>query len=217
MKKAPQGAFFIFTVLRAPTGERRLAGGKGLGLMRAQAQNRGPPTVKEPTMAYTIFDATVPVFQQTLSSLLALLDRVEAHAADKCVDPSTLLNASLAPDMFNCIRQVQIATDHAKGCVARLAGMDIPRFEDSEKTIDELRARIRKTLDFIATVTPAQLAGAEDKELKLVFPWATYEFTGRRMVGYWSLPNFFFHVTTAYDILRHKGVPLGKSDFLGPL
>lgn len=168
-------------------------------------------------MSYTIHDATIPVFRQTLNSLLAILDRLEAHAAEQCVEPAALLQASLAPDMFNFTRQVQIATDHAKGCVARLAGLEIPRYEDSEKTVDELRARIRKTLDFIAAVSPEQMAGAEDRELRLVFPWATYEFTGRRMVTYWSLPNFFFHVTTAYDILRHKGVPLGKSDFLGPL
>ncbi|HET8729898.1 MAG TPA: DUF1993 domain-containing protein [Moraxellaceae bacterium] len=166
-------------------------------------------------MAFTIFDATVPVFQQTLNSLLNILDRAEAHAKEKCQDPAELLNANLAPDMFNCIRQVQIATDHAKGCIARLAGVDIPKYEDNEKTFDELRARIRKTLDFIATVKPEQVVGAESKDIKLVFPWATYDFTGQRYVTYWALPNYFFHVTTAYDILRHKGVPLGKADFLG--
>lgn len=168
-------------------------------------------------MAFTIYDATLPVFQQTLGSLLVLLDKAEAHARDTDLDVARLLNASLAPDMFNFIRQVQIATDHAKGCAARLAGLDIPKFEDSEKTVDELRARIRKTLDFVATVTPEQCAGAETKDLKLVFPWATYEFTGRRYVTAWALPNFFFHATTAYDILRQQGVPVGKSDFLGAL
>lgn len=168
-------------------------------------------------MAFTIYDATVPVFQQVLNSLLGILDKTEAHAKESGLDVSELLNATLAPDMFNFIRQVQIATDHAKGCAARLAGVEIPKYEDGEKTVDELRARVRKTLDFIGGLQPAQMAGAEDKELKLVFPWATYEFTGRRMATYWSLPNFFFHVTTAYDILRHKGVPVGKSDFLGPL
>lgn len=168
-------------------------------------------------MAFTIYDATIPVFQQTLNSLLGILDKAEAHARARGLDVADLLNGTLAPDMFNCIRQVQIATDHAKGCAARLAGVEIPKYEDSEKTVDELRARIRKTLDFIGGITPAQMAGAEDKELKLVFPWATYEFTGRRMATYWSLPNFFFHATTAYDILRHKGVPVGKSDFLGAL
>lgn len=168
-------------------------------------------------MAFTIYDASIPVLRQSLNSLLGILGKAEAHAAEKGLDVTTLLNASLAPDMFNCIRQVQIATDHAKGCAARLAGVEIPKYEDGEKTVDELRARIHKTLDFIATVNPAQFEGAESRELKLVFPWATYEFTGQRYLTYWALPNFFFHVTTAYDILRHQGVPLGKADFLGAL
>jgi hypothetical protein len=168
-------------------------------------------------MAFTIYDASIPVFQQMLNSLLGIIDKAEAHAAEKGIDVGTLLNASLAPDMFNFIRQVQIATDHAKGCAARLAGLDIPRYEDTEKTADELRARIRKTLDFVASVAPAQFEGAESRDLKLVFPWATYEFTGGRYLSCWALPNFFFHATTAYDILRARGVPVGKSDFLGPL
>lgn len=166
-------------------------------------------------MAFTIYDASVPVFQQTLSSLLVLLDKAEAHAAEKGIEAATLLNASLAPDMFNFIRQVQIATDHAKGCAARLAGLEIPKYEDNETTVAELRARIRKTLDFIGAVDPGQCAGAETRELKLVFPWATYEFTGQRYLTYWALPNFFFHAVTAYDILRQRGVPVGKADFLG--
>ncbi|MCC2638806.1 MAG: hypothetical protein K0Q68_2525 [Moraxellaceae bacterium] len=166
-------------------------------------------------MAFTIYDASVPVFQQTLSSLLVLLDKVEEHAAEKGIEAASLLNASLAPDMFNFIRQIQIATDHAKGCAARLAGLEIPKYEDNETTVAELRARIRKTLDFIGSVQAGQCAGAETRELKLVFPWATYEFTGQRYVTYWALPNFFFHAVTAYDILRQRGVPVGKADFLG--
>lgn len=168
-------------------------------------------------MAFTIYDASVPVLQQMLSSLLGLLDKAESHAAEKSVEPGALLNASLTPDMFNFIRQVQIATDHAKGCVARLGGVEIPKYEDKEQTVADLRARIRKTLDFIASVKPEQFAGAESRDLKLVFPWATYEFTGQRYLTYWALPNFFFHVTTAYDILRAQGVAVGKTDFLGPL
>jgi len=167
-------------------------------------------------MAFTIYDAAVPVFRQQLGSLLHLLDKAEAHAADKGLDVSMLLNASLAPDMFNLIRQVQIATDHAKGACARLAGVEIPKFEDKETTVAELRARIERVLAFIATVAPAQFAGAEDRPVRLVFPWASYDFTGQRYLTYWALPNFFFHVTTAYDILRAQGVPVGKADFLGP-
>jgi hypothetical protein len=167
------------------------------------------------TMAFTVYDASVPVFRQILTSLSGLLERAEAHAAEKCMDVASLLNASLAPDMFNFIRQVQIATDHAKGASARLAGVDIPKYEDTEKTVAELQARIRKTLDFIASLEPGQFAGAEDRAIQLVFPWATYDFTGQRYLTYWALPNFFFHATTAYGILRHQGVPVGKADFLG--
>lgn len=166
-------------------------------------------------MAFTIYDASVPVFQQILKSLSGLLDKAEAHAAEKGIDVSQLLNASLAPDMFNFTRQIQIATDHAKGATARLSGVEIPKYEDTEKTVAELKARIQKTLDFVATAQPAQFAGAEAREIKMVFPWATYEFTGQKYLTYWALPNFFFHATTAYDILRARGVQIGKADFLG--
>lgn len=167
-------------------------------------------------MAFTICDASVPVFQQILKNLSGLLDKAEAHAAEKGVDVSTLLNASLSPDMFNFIRQIQIATDHAKGATARLGGVDIPKFEDTEKTVAELKARIQKTLDFIATVKAEWFEGAESRDIKMVFPWATYEFSGQKYLTYWALPNFFFHATTAYDILRSRGVQIGKADFLGP-
>ncbi len=166
-------------------------------------------------MAFTTYDASVPAFRQILKSLSRLLDKAEAHAAEKGVDVSTLLSARLAPDMFDFTRQLQIATDHAKGAAGRLAGVDIPKFEDNEKTVADLKARIQKTLDFIASVQPEQFAGAEDKEIKLVFPWATYDFTGRSYLMHYALPNFYFHATTAYDILRREGLAIGKMDFLG--
>lgn len=166
-------------------------------------------------MAFTTYDASIPTFRQILKSLSRLLDKAEAHAAEKGIDVSTLLTAKLAPDMFDFTRQILIATDHAKGAAARLSGTDIPKFEDTEKTVAELKARIQKTLDFIASVKPEQFAGAEDKEIKLVFPWATYDFTGRSYLMHYALPNFFFHSTTAYDILRQQGVAIGKMDFLG--
>jgi uncharacterized protein len=166
-------------------------------------------------MAFTPYDASVPAFRQILKSLSRLLDKAEAHAAEKGVEVSTLLGARLAPDMFDFIRQIQIATDHAKGAVARLSGMEIPKFEDNEKTVADLKARIQKTLDFMASVTPEQFAGAEDKEIKLVFPWASYDFTGRTYLMNYAIPNFYFHATTAYDILRAQGVAIGKMDFLG--
>lgn len=166
-------------------------------------------------MAFTTYDASIPAFRQILKSLSRLLDKAEAHAAEKGVDVSTLLGAKLAPDMFDFTRQLQIATDHAKGAAGRLAGVDIPKFEDNEKSVAELKARIQKTLDFIASVQPEQFAGAEDRDIKLVFPWATYDFTGRSYLMHYALPNFYFHATTAYDILRSQGVAIGKMDFLG--
>lgn len=166
-------------------------------------------------MAFTTYDASVPVFRQMLGNLSGLLQKAEAHAADNSMDVNELLEARLAPDMFTFTRQVQIACDHAKGGVARLAGVELPKFEDTEKTVAELQERIRKTLDFVNSVLPEKFEGAEDRDIKLVFPWATYDFKGGRYLTYWALPNFFFHVTTAYDLLRHKGVAIGKADFLG--
>ena|SRR6218665_59745 len=166
-------------------------------------------------MAFSIYDASIPAFRQILKSLSRLLDKAEAHAVEKGVDVSTLLSAKLAPDMFDFTRQLLIATDHAKGAAGRLAGVEIPKFEDNEKTVAELKARLQKTLDFIASVQPEQFTSAEDREIKLVFPWATYDFTGRSYLMHYALPNFYFHATTAYDILRGQGVAIGKMDFLG--
>lgn len=166
-------------------------------------------------MTFSIYEASVPVFRQMLGSLSSLLHKAEAHAKANCMDVNELLEASLAPDMFSFTRQIQIACDHAKGCAARLAGVDNPKFADTEKTVAELQERIRKTLEFVNSVKPDQFAGAEDRDIQLVFPWATYDFKGSRYLTYWALPNFFFHATTAYDLLRHKGVPVGKADFLG--
>ncbi|MFP5429493.1 MAG: DUF1993 family protein [Gammaproteobacteria bacterium] len=166
-------------------------------------------------MAFSTYDASVPVFRQMLGSLSTLLEKAESHAKSSCMDVNDLLEARLAPDMFTFTRQIQIACDHAKGCVARLAGVELPKFEDTEKSVAELQERIRKTLEFVDSVSPERFLGAEDRDIKLVFPWATYDFKGSRYLTYWALPNFFFHATTAYDLLRHKGVPIGKADFLG--
>ncbi len=166
-------------------------------------------------MTFSIYDASVPVFRQMLGSLSSLLQKADAHAVANCMDVNDLLTATLAPDMFSFTRQIQIACDHAKGCAARLAGIENPKFEDTEKTVAELQERIRKTLEFVNSVRQEQFAGAEDRDIKLVFPWATYDFKGSRYLTYWALPNFFFHATTAYDLLRYKGVPVGKADFLG--
>lgn len=166
-------------------------------------------------MSYSIYDASIPVFQRTLKSLSAILTKMEAHAQEQKIDIKVLLDARLYPDMMAFTRQIQIACDHAKGAAARLAGVELPAFPDTETTVAELQARIQKTLDFISSLSAAQYEGAEDRAIKLVFPWATYDFIGRTYLAHWALPNFFFHATTAYDILRHSGVKLGKADFLG--
>lgn len=166
-------------------------------------------------MAFSIYEASVPVFQQMLKNLTAILEKAEAHIQSNNISEADLLDGRLYPDMFEFKRQIQIATDHAKGCSARLSGTDIPSFADTETSIEALKARIAKTQDFIASLPAEKFEGGEERAIKLVFPWATFEFTGSRYLTYWALPNFFFHCTTAYDILRHKGVPLGKADFLG--
>ncbi len=166
-------------------------------------------------MSFALFDAAIPVFQQTLKSLSGILAKADAHVHEHKQDEAALLNARLAPDMFEFKRQIQIACDHAKGASARLAGVDVPRFADNETSIAELQLRIQNTLDFMATLSPAQFADAAERDIELVFPWATYNFKGGRYLTYWALPNFFFHATTAYNILRQQGVVLGKADFLG--
>lgn len=166
-------------------------------------------------MAYSIYDASIPVFQRSLKNLADILTKMETHAQEHKIDIKVLLDARLYPDMMAFTRQIQIACDHAKGAAARLAGVELPSFPDTEATVAELQARIQKTLDFIGSLSANQFEGAEDREIKLVFPWATYDFIGRNYLAFWALPNFFFHATTAYDILRHSGVKLGKADFLG--
>lgn len=166
-------------------------------------------------MPLSMYQASVPAFQQTLTALSAILDKAAAHAASAGVDPAELVSARLAPDMFPLSRQVQIATDHAKGAAARLAGREVPKYEDNETTFDELKARIARTLDFISSVEVAEIDGSEDKEISLALRDRTLNFTGQRYLVNFVMPNFYFHAVTAYDILRHKGVPLGKRDFMG--
>lgn len=166
-------------------------------------------------MAFTIRDASIPIYKRGLRTLLHLLERAEAHAAANNTDIAALLDARLAPDMFDFKKQVQIATDHAKGGAARLAGVEPPKFLDTETTVAELKVRVQATIDYINGVDPELFVGAESRDIKLVYPWATYDFTGEKFLTYWSLPNFFFHVTTAYNILRANGVAIGKADFLG--
>jgi uncharacterized protein len=167
-------------------------------------------------MTVSLYKISVPIFVQFLTSLSAVLDKAAAFAEAKKVDPSVLLNTRLAPDMFPLGRQVRAATDHAINACGRLAGAELPTFSNNEASIPELKERIAKTIDFLKSLKPAQIDGTEGKEIKITFPsGATREFTGQSLLLNNSLPNFYFHCATAYDILRQCGVLLGKRDFMG--
>jgi uncharacterized protein len=166
-------------------------------------------------MAFSMYTASVPVFQHMLRNLSHILDKGEASAQARKFEPSVLTTARLAPDMLPFTRQILIACDGAKNGVARIAGIEAPKFEDNESTFAELKARIQKTLAFLESVPAAKLEGTENKEV--TFPVgrdATRTMTAQAYLTTWVLPNFFFHVTTAYAILRHNGVDLGKTDYL---
>lgn len=165
-------------------------------------------------MTLSMYDSSVPVLKHMLNSLSTILTKAAEYAADKKIEPGVLINARLFPDMFPLVRQVQIATDQAKGGVARLAGIEIPKFEDNEASFDELQARISKTIEFLDSVDAQQIDGSEDRDIVLQLHEFTREFKGKDYLTYWVLPNFYFHVTTAYSILRHNGVEIGKKDFL---
>lgn len=162
-----------------------------------------------------MYQASVPCFVRTLGNLSAILDKAQAHVDAKKLDPAALTAYRLFPDMFPMTRQVQIACDAAKGGVARLAGLEIPVHEDSEKTLAELQARIAKTLVFVRSVTPAQIDGSENKDIVIKRGETETHFKGQQFLLGNVLPNFYFHVATAYNILRHNGVEIGKRDYLG--
>jgi len=166
-------------------------------------------------MAITMYQASVPVFVKTLGNLAAILDKGAAFAAAKKVDPSVLLSYRLAPDMLSLTRQVQIAADHAKRAPARLAGIEAPVYEDNEASFADLKARIDNTLAFVNTLKPGQIDGSEAREIVLKIGGNSQTQSGQAYLLHNALPNFFFHVTTAYAILRHCGVDIGKKDFIG--
>lgn len=156
------------------------------------------------------------MFKQLLESLNDILTKANEHVMEHKADANTLLQASLFPDMFNLTRQVQIATEFAKGVTARLAGIEVPVYEDTEMSFEELQARIAKTLRFITSVEPAKIEGSEDREI--ITRQGTpkeKKFTGLSYLLHYGIPQFFFHVTTAYDILRHNGIEIGKRDYMG--
>ena len=166
-------------------------------------------------MAITMYTASTPRLANTLKNLSAILTKAEAHAEARKIDPAVLLAARLYPDMFPLTRQVQIACDTAKGAIARLAGLEVPRHEDVEKSFAELQQRIAKVVTFIESVAPERVDGSEDRKITLTLRGQDTVFTGLQYLMGFVLPNFYFHVTTAYDILRHNGVELAKRDYLG--
>ena len=163
----------------------------------------------------SMYSMSVPVFVKTLGNLSAILDKAAAHAETKKIDPAVLLSARLFPDMFTLTRQIQLACDFAKGSVARLAGQEPPKYDDNEATIAELKTRIARTVGYVQSIPAEQLAGSEGREVSLKIRDQTLTYKGLPYLSHVALPNFFFHATTAYDILRHNGVDLGKRDFIG--
>jgi hypothetical protein len=166
-------------------------------------------------MTISMYQASAPRFVNTLKNLSAMLDKAQAHCDAKKIDPLALTGARLYPDMFAFARQVQVACDTAKGALARLAAVEIPRYEDSEKTFEELKARIAKTVAFIETFKPSQIDGTEDKDYVIKLGPREMQWKGMQYLLGFALPNFYFHAATAYDILRHNGVELVKRDFIG--
>ena len=166
-------------------------------------------------MKISMHQASAPRFANMLRNLSAILDKAQAHAEAKKLDPTTLPASRLIADMLPLSRQVQIACDSAKGAVARLAGVEIPKHEDTEQTFAELKARIAKTLDFIESVPAAKVDGSEEREVVIKLRGQDVKFSGLQYLQGFALPNFYFHVVTAYDILRSNGVELGKRDYIG--
>ena len=155
------------------------------------------------------------VFKRALSQLQHVMEKAVANAKSRNFETSVLVNARLAPDMLPFAKQVQLTSDFAKNSMARLAGIDPPKFDDTETTMDELFARVKKTIDFIDSVPAASLEGSETRDIKIVLRDRTVEFKGLAFLQHWAIPNFFFHHVTAYNLLRHNGVDVGKRDFLG--
>lgn len=166
-------------------------------------------------MKMSMYQASVPVFVRALSNLAAVLEKAAAHAEAQGFDPAVLVQARLYPDMLPLSKQVQIASDNAKGLAARLAGLEPPKYEDNETTLPQLIARARKTVEYLQTFKPEQIDGTEDKVIELPTHTGILKLQGAAYLSQRALPNVFFHCTTAYAILRHNGVRLGKEDFLG--
>ena len=166
-------------------------------------------------MQISMYQASAPRFIHILNNLSAMLDKAQAHAEANKIDPAALTTFRLYPDMFSLSRQIQVACDVSKGAMARLAGVEVPKHEDTEQTFADLKARIAKTIDVINTFKPTQIDGTEDKDIALKLGKQDYRFKGMQYLLNYAYPNFYFHATTAYNSLRHNGVALGKKDFVG--
>ncbi|MBM2713631.1 DUF1993 family protein [Mesorhizobium caraganae] len=166
-------------------------------------------------MTISMYEASVPVFSARLKALSTVLSTAEQNAADRKIDPQVFLTARLAPDMYALVRQVQVATDHAKGAPSRLARREVPKYEDNEASFVDLQARLAKTLELLASFSAAEFDGSDDRMVDLKFGPREVSMPGLQYLLHVAMPNFYFHVTTAYDILRHNGVPLTKGAYLG--
>jgi uncharacterized protein len=168
-------------------------------------------------MSISMYDLTIPVLMRGLTNLSAILDKGAQYAAAKKFDPVVLAQSRLFPDMHPLVRQIQIACDTAKGAAARLAGVEVPKHEDTEATIDDLKARLAKTADFLKTIGAAQLKDAESRNIEIKFPNGSFKFTGIAYLTDFVLPNFYFHSSIVYALLRKAGVEVGKRDYLGAI
>lgn len=166
-------------------------------------------------MAISMYQVSVPIFIRRLNGLAGCLKKAQALYAEKKCDESTLLSYRLYPDMFNFTRQVQAATDHARNCTALLAGLEAPKYADNENSLAQLIVRVEKTIAYLNTIKPEQVDGSEGKTITVKMRDREMNFTGLDLLQHRSTPNFYFHATTAYDIIRHNGVEIGKRDFMG--
>ena len=168
-------------------------------------------------MTLSMYQASVPVFLQLLPALSGVLDKAAAHAEQRRIPPANILATRLYPDMLPLARQIQLASDHAKGAGARLAGLEVPSFPDTETDFAQLAGRIARTIDFLKSLKPAQIDGSEARDIKVPVGPQTVAFQGQAYLLHFAMPNFYFHLTIAYAILRHCGVEIGKRDFIGAL
>lgn len=166
-------------------------------------------------MSISMHSASAPVFIRMFSNLLVWLDKAQAHAEVRKFDANNYVGLRLAPDMLPFARQIQIASDGAKGCMARLAGVEVPKWEDNEVTLADLRARVQRTIDYVKSFSAAQIDGSEGREITIATRNGELKFSGEAYLKHYAMPNFYFHTTTAYALLRHAGVEIGKSDYLG--